>query len=733
MALNATPLMPPLQQQLWDKTLDAPLAFGTVYFFEDTDRRQPKDVYTLVGSGPGSYTYVSLGSFLNLSGIGTYIDQNNFNIPVYLWPFEGTPNDAVPSQKAQNYYIEVYSSTGVFQFPIQNWPGVQDGDQPSGQAFNITQNIISNPQFTDVNFSTAATAVSPVAFSTTGTNTATEIAPNWSVVTTGSGSFSVWQVQVSDDTAPGNPAYALGITSSGYSQPIQLRQRIFAPRLLSKQFVSGTFIAQSPGSQYTLSMNYIPSITGTIQQICTGTTATAGFTIIANQNPALITDPGSGTGYIDITIVIPVNATIQLSCVQICSTNDTTPITYLQESPERQIDHLFHYFQPQLNYKPLKSYLVGWDFPLNPAQAKGFNSFIPSGTSSYIWDQTILFQNTAGNISVSRSAGGTLVLTNSDASNMTQCALIQYLALPEITPILETDLSVNVFSFANMTGINGNVSLWYTTNSSLPPINSSQSLVTALDTTGHPSSVVSGWFEIPFPTNGVNAGRANFTFNTTQNADHPFSYWPNQLQTNIPNVATFFAIVVGTSLLPPSALSFGSISLVPGRIPTRPAPQTESQVLQECQYYYEKSYAYSVVPGSVNVGTGSLNGYLTAEMLADVSGSGPFTTRLISRQFGFSYKTPKYYNTNFGVCNLYSLAGTLGNVTGNIYLNGALSGGQFNIVVGGGSPNWNGFIGSTSASFLPQNVNVLGSTSGTGFPETFIQYHYTVDARLGVI
>src|SRR5690606_30377034 len=86
----------------------------------------------------------------------------------------------------------------------------------------------------------------------------------------------------------------------------------------------------------------------------------------------------------------------------------------------------------------------------------------------------------------------------------------------------------------------------------------------------------------------------------TENDGEPlnFSYW-DASTTAAPTTATFFAIVVGSAPVDPtSVVSFRSISLVPGTIATAPAPQTKDQVLQECQYYYQKSYNADINPGT---------------------------------------------------------------------------------------------------------------------------------------
>lgn len=707
MTFNVAPVMPPLQQQLWDKTLNIPLAGGFVNFFQDSNRTIPKVVYELTGTGPGSYTYVSLGSILVLSGIGTYVDAEGGNIPVYLWPFLGTPNDAIPSQTAQNYYLTVYSSTGVFQFDIPNWPGVTSGTAPSSNSFEITDNIISNGQFVDVTFSTAATSSSPVVFNTSGTNTATEIAPDWSIVTTGSGNFSVWQQTIIDDTAPGNPVTALGITSSGYGHPIILRQRILAPRILAQSYVSGTFIAETSGSSYTIVMNYTPSITGTIQQICTGNTFTSGFTLIANPSPILIADPGSGTGYVDITIVIPQNITIQISCVQLCGTNLSQIVEYLQETPEREVDHLFHYFQRAINYKPIPSYLVGWDFPLNPSQANGFTVETTANASSYTWDQTILFQSTVSKLSTSQASDGSMVINTSDVTGATQAAIIQYLTSPQIKALLENDLSVNVNAFSIPVGVIGTVSLWYTLNASLPAIGSGLSLVTTLDANGHPSTVVSGWNEIVFATNG---GKAQFNFKLNNlpfppfGTDVPLSFWPTQNGTIVPYQATFFAIVVGTSAIPYNSgngnISFNSVSLVPGKIPTRPAPQSPDQVLNQCKYYYQKSFLQGTVPApTVGLGTGESFSYQVGSSNT-ASQFGPVIRYAIPMR-----KTPAltYYNP----------------LGGNGQITDTITGTDWSAC----TSVFNTANGFTSIGHTP---NPSASTDGAAL-------HWTSDARLGVI
>lgn len=723
MALNAAVIMPPLQQVIFDKTLDTFLADGIVYFFEDANRTIPKDVYTLTGTGPGSYTYTSLGAVLTLSGIGSFVDHSGANIAIYLWPFTGTPNDHPPSQTIQNYYIEVYSSTGVFQFDIPNWPGVNENESPINTA-DTSDNIISNPQFVDVNFPTTATSLNPAIYTTTGTNIATEIAPDWSIITTGNGSFSVYQQVIIDNTAPSNPPYALGIFSSGYSQPIKLRQRIFSPRIFAGQFVSGTFIAESTtGGSITLTMNYTPSLTGVIQQICTGVTLTAGFTTIANSTAIQITNPGGGSGFVDITIVIPVGASIQISSIQLCSVGDASEqVLFLEQTPAREIDHLFHYFQPQLNFKPISSYLVGWDFPLNPAQIFGRAvgpQAVGGNSSYYAWDQTILFQTINSSLNVN-NANTFQVIAVLD----TQFAVIQYLDGVTaydifIQALIFNGLSVNVRASSTVSQTM-TVSLWWTANTNVPLLSGNQSLVSTLDSNGHPNSVVAGWNEI------LRTNQQTGTFQTSGTGTNDFGLngWVDQIG-NAFATGKFFAIVVGTNTVKSgNIIDFKSISLVPGLIPTIPAPQTSSAVLAECQYYYEKSYNTENV-AATNTKTGAI--YMMQSSWYDTSNVYTYAS-----PFTLYYKTIKRVAP---VIIFYTPSGTVNNVESHlIYNNGGINDSPAtNAVVS----FWSSIIGTKYANYSPISVSALQGPLATtigSFPNSAgILFHNIIDARLGVV
>jgi hypothetical protein len=727
MALNAAVIMPPLQQVIFDKTLQTFLTNGKVYFWEDANRTIPKDVYTLTGTGPGSYTYVLLGPVLTLSGIGSYIDSSGGNIAVYLWPFTGSPNDMPPSTTAKNYYITVYSSTGVFQFDIPNWPGVSQGASPINIA-DTTGNVIQNGQFVLVDFPTSSTQFVPFNINTSGVNVSTEIAPDWSIITTGTGQFSVYQKVIIDSTAPGNPYSALGIASTGYTQPLILRQRLLGPRILAMNltdsgFVSGTFIAQSlTGGNIPLTMNYTASITGTIQQICTGTTTSANFTRIFNSTAVQIANPGGGSGFVDITIVIPANTSIQISCIQLCGVaNAQQSVDYLQETQEEQVSGLFAYYRPPLNFKPIPSLLTGWDFPLNPQQ---FGITDVTTTPQYIWDQTIM-ASVVGQVAVSTlNTTGAMLLVN---QNPNECFyMLQYLSGPEAVKTTLSQLSVNINAYSlGASDVKVSVFLYYsTTNGTIPLLSSGNPTIGTITNAATGQFTLgpggSGWAPIPQALGFSNNSLLNFNTLT----DLPFTGWNGianfgmATTQNFAIVVTFVTPTVGTSTV------VNSISCVPGQIATRPAPQTEDEVFRECQYYYETSYNSPTA-----VGTSNATGALFIEQSSFYSTN---TVYVFPTPFTIDFNVVKRVSPTV---TLYSKGGTINKVQSNLIF--TAPGNVFTITTAEPAVStWNATVGYNNANYLPANIAALDSQTtlnGTNNNSAGIYFHYIADARLGKV
>ena len=193
-------------------------------------------------------------------------------------------------------------------------------------------------------------------------------------------------------------------------------------------------------------------------------------------------------------------------------------------------------------------------------------------------------------------------------------ALIQYLPEETARKILNDYISVNVSAMANSTPIPATVSLWYTTDANLPSVvGSNNSIVATLDANGKPATFNGNWVEVP----RSNLGNAQFTIGTSTTTNfnnYPFAGWDMQGIAAC-NTATYFAIVVGTGTVPNgNSVSFDSISLVPGQIPTKPAPLAADLVLRQAQRYYSMSFDQTAIPAT---GLGLNEGMVTASVITN--------------------------------------------------------------------------------------------------------------------
>lgn len=132
---------PSLQDFFIDKDNGLPLTAGIVTFYKDTARTIKKNVYKQTGSPP-DYTYEALPNPITLSGVGTFADADGNDILIYLFPYEGSPDD--DSNTVENYYITVESSGHILQFTRANIPGLIQGNT---QVLDDIINYIPNGQF----------------------------------------------------------------------------------------------------------------------------------------------------------------------------------------------------------------------------------------------------------------------------------------------------------------------------------------------------------------------------------------------------------------------------------------------------------------------------------------------------------------------------------------------------------------------------------------------------------
>lgn len=735
-----------IEDVLLDKDTGAPLSGGLVYFYEDNQRTVPKPVYQITGTSP-NYTFTQLPNPMTLSSIGTFEDSLGNPVVPYFYPWDSELNP-------DYYYVEVLSSGLVPQFDRESVPYI--GEQNEADIMSIITNELSNPQFVEVNFDTTTPSYTFNVNSVT--SQVINLAPNWDIVVSapGAGTVTVSQLAPAGTlNVPTNPATILNISSAGLSQ-LTLRQRLYgSPNLWGNAYIAGTFVAKTySGTTVTLNMYYSQS-NGTVQdiQIVSAQLPSSGnyeqFSGATELIPISNSMDTFPNAYVDIFFDIPLSIEIDLTSVMVAYTGQT-PIDNLdfdQETEARQIDHLFNYYEVPLNFKPIPSLLVGWDFPLNPAQL-GTSATITT-TAAYIWDQTIC-QSVVGNIAVVRNTvtGGFQATT---ANNNEAFYQIQYLSGAKAKKFLMNELSVNVSAFTTQAGGVCTVKVYLF---SAPSTASFPTLPTALGTinaSGAFTLTAANWNAIPRSNLGQASGilssinTSNYaTLNNVQ--DLQFSGWQITDATQISNTDKIAIVVTYSCPTTGTVVTTNSISVVPGSIPTQPAPQTSDEVLRECQYYYEKSWAPSVA-----IGTATLNDaiVLTQPAIAGIQlavGAVMTLTYYFNQQnFSVMYKEIKRTTPNF---SFYS---TITNNAINVvtaYLaweilnpGAGSSSSQTDTLV---SSSWtmtgNGTEG-INYQIIPANLgnSILSAPSqtvtgsSTYYASSSMSFHYTADARLGVV
>ncbi len=602
-----------------DKSTAQPLAFGQIFFYQDTSRTTPKSVFQLTyNSGTGQYSYTALPNPLTLSATGTFDDGNGVNIPIYYYPLDEFGDQEL-------YYVAAYDSNNLLQFTRDAWPFPNISSGASSiinDAIGLT-NMLTNPQFAVVNFTAGSTLTIPYTMGSTNVN----IAPGWDLIitATGSGTLTVAQTPVAGNAAyPFNPPFVLTITPglNIFDGGLRLIQTFnhnpdwAAPQDTGEAgFLSGS-IMLGPGTS--VLMSYIPSA-GNPNQIIIDDENTTGLRAQFNATIQLDAagNPSDGlTGTDTIEISLDNVSPSEIGNVQIIPLSTDVALTGYDQTPvNRQVDQMFNYYKPLLDYKPISSYLVGWDFPLNPAQFLGASvaaQAVGANKSYYAWDQTILFQTANSGITVSRDTTGALKTLSANALG-TQLALVQYIPAPQAIEMLSRKKCVNISANASAE-TNATVSLWYTKTTLPSTIGSNLSLVLTLDADGYPATRNGTWTQVPRSGFGYSTvttaarNAAKITIATAPSGaanfnQYPLAGWDMQGDTDINN-ATFFAIVVGTAaLVQNDYILWQSISCQDGDIPAVPAAKTISETLSDCQRYYEMSFPIGTVPAQ-NLGIG---------------------------------------------------------------------------------------------------------------------------------
>ncbi len=586
-----------------DKDTGAPLSGGQVQAWKDSDRIVPKPLYQKVTTGTDPvtgdpvYEYVELPNPLTLSAVGTFQDANGNNIAVYYFPFEGTPTNSTGT--VELYYMAVFNSLGVQQFVREGWPNFNGAGSSTGGGGDGDANMLSNPQFVDISFDQDL----GLTYTYTGAGSIDfAIAPDWvlSMTHNGVGSIEINRLTFAGNSdVETNPPFALEVNPGANITSLILRQRLpNNPGIWSSINAdilgyAATHILLGPNSQATV--RYAPSV-GAPTVLLTANNVSAEYNSFTNtvQLPVSTNTNDSLVGYVDIQVVLPVSSLTRITSLQVLGLNEQIDgIAYAQVTVNRQIDHLFNYYNSLLQYKPIPSYLIGWDFVLNPGQlGKTFPPTVlgANNKSKYTWDQTIIFQEIDNTIDVNSHPTGGLIVTA--LNNPSKFALVQYLTIEDALTILNERIASMVTAFSSLTdGAVGTISMYYSTDANLPDLAApnSNSLVATLDDFGKPATFNGNWVEVTRDE----LGNAPAQFTVAQNTNnlftnYGFSKWAIGAGRT---TANWFAIVVGFATVPVNGnVVFKSVSANAGDIPTIPAPQSSDAVLSECQAFYEKSF-----------------------------------------------------------------------------------------------------------------------------------------------
>lgn len=679
----------------------------------------------------GSYYLWTLSNTIPYNPQAVYHDVNGL-IP-WTDPIQFLANGTLPVDiffdNTKAYRLEIRQNDGTAPpsqadaliYLAENYiPNGGDGGITPLGAGVITGNQITNPQFSLINFQ------SPLVLTGVTNPDPIEIAPDWFLVLSGTGSITVEQLILNTALpSPTNAPYALKFLSSGWSNPPILRQR-FAENGMNWQdkTVATSITARIDGGSQNIIARMRASNGSPVGNVLINAPLTNAFTEFPGNTlvPNFVNLDLPPNAYLDYEIILPQNGTSYITSVQVTESATATDVEYQQDSINRQIDHTFHYYNPKLQYKPIPSYLIGWDFPLNPAQALGDAvpiQAVGANKSYYAWDQTILFQTVNNALTVARSLTDGISITVQQAGSF---AMIQYLGRAQALELLSGRMAVYLEG-SSISTIEGTITIWATDDATLPDLKSPNfdSLVSAVDATGTVTAANGTWTKVtrgsfPDVRFELNGNLQQFSFNGWELPGDPLIL-----------SAEYIAIVIAfETAAVANAVEIDKIGLYAGDIATRPAPKSVSESQSDCEFLYEKTYESQTVAGTAAT---SLN-QLVAPMQAGPIIAGPVEF-VLQTAFDVNYKTIKRVNNP--LLEIYSPTLGTANRVDLFYLrNGA--------TVNTGATNvtsiWGTIVkGDKNASYIPTtNSNQSFATFDANTPNVYyITYQAVIDARFGIV
>ena len=685
-----------------------------------------------------------------------YLPQNVYQDPqgLTVWPgdiVQFLPNGTLPDNLYFDpdlvYRIEIRMGnlqTDPLIYEINNYvPTGGGGGGGGGISSGFGTNQADNPNFAEVSFTPTSTSAGLASLTITMAGTYS-IAPGWFLDLTGAGTITLTQLIIpANQNQVNDPPFALQISSTGWTSVI-LRQRFnHNGGIWTGGAISMSLTATAINVPELITLSYVPNVPGLAVQVAQELVNTGNYQVVqgAVNLPLSVNNAPSPIAYVDMEIILPPTGIVDITAFQVVGQSAQLLVSpalpanippYQQQSEERGIDQLFHIYRDELLQRSLGSLLVGWNFPLNPFQftTTTVTPIVPQ--TSYVADQTILYQPAASQIQTGANPNASerfnFFVQAVAGATTTQFALIQYIDPTTILPywsyILSSLARVRIFTSHNTQVRLKARLIWRTT---LPPTLTAFEPIASL-TVGLDPTFAAGWTPIiPLNDPAYILPNAYENGNTTL----PYASYPafNFEQFQLPDASTdtmTLAIVLYTldnmnsTATTQDSIAFDKVSLIPSSFAADAAPQTFDESLRECQFYYEKSYGAGVLPGSITASgckQNIQNYFLPGASLMAKPG-------IFELQYDTVKRAPAVITT-------YSpTAVTAGLVLINNWSNGA-SVGIANVALAG---NWNAAAFNEDGTIYEPASNTTLLTSGGApiSPQVEMLYQYTADARMGV-
>ena len=244
-------------------------------------------------------------------------------------------------------------------------PDGSGGDGPITTAGITSDNQMTNPQFSLINFT------SPLTVNSAGT---INVAPGWDLVLAGTGSAVLAQIPLNNaNSNPTNAPYSLRLTLSGWDSAY-LRQRFDQNGMLwSGKYVSTSVTARVEGANSTISATMVDS-NGTLLGTLLPTTTLVDSNYSELRGVALLPDTTNPdvppAAWVEYRLNFLGSMDIFVTSLQVLSSATDLAFSYEQETIQRQIDHTYNTAYPIVPVGTVIDYM-GFSVPLHYFECDG--------------------------------------------------------------------------------------------------------------------------------------------------------------------------------------------------------------------------------------------------------------------------------------------------------------------------------------------------------------------------